>query len=423
MQRTGTWIGGFLAVLLLLGFVAWRIRGPRNVPLGNNSELRILKVTYGTDHVFSLEPAWKRTLRRILPPLEKQLGLPQQHRTTTGHASLVLWVDECQSAGSRVAPRFEKAAAVLDGDIITPGPMFETKERMVRITFQSFARDQEQVPLQLIYDGKPIRFTIRNPARVTKAAWTASPLPQTNFTRNTRITLSPFRRGYPVEKTLVTTPRATADTLVGWMTWRITAFDDLGNWTEYRQTFTTSPVPMLPLPRTNSVWRVHVDGTEYISAGFVAMPTPGSFVTILPNARARSYGVQSIALADAGEYVVTNGIVLARKTATARVATIRKFEARGTNWFLHFQAPAPCVVWLNEIAANELAANMRLRERLPQDGGKIFRPFTLAGAARAEQQRTHVASLAVFNLPSWAVNLELEVIGTLSATDFFINPP
>src|ERR1043165_7995152 len=85
---------------------------PQKVSLAGGLEMRILKVSLGTNHVLSFEPLWKQLLRRALPEsLQKPLGPFQgEHRRTRGE-SLVVWVDSPKKyAGTPFV--LQKAAAV-----------------------------------------------------------------------------------------------------------------------------------------------------------------------------------------------------------------------------------------------------------------------------------------------------------------------
>src|SRR5882724_1791461 len=62
------WMAALLVLLLFVAVLCWvRGNGQTRVALSATRELRVLKISYGTNHLFSAEPPWKQCLRAVLP--------------------------------------------------------------------------------------------------------------------------------------------------------------------------------------------------------------------------------------------------------------------------------------------------------------------------------------------------------------------
>jgi hypothetical protein len=177
------WAGaGAVVVAAAFTWSVWE--APARIPLTPKDDLRILKVSLGTNHVFSLEPIWKQVLRSVLPAgLMNRWGADPAARVTTRESTLFVWVDEVDAAGARHSSSFDQPAARLEGGQVAAAEFRELPSRVVRLKFQSFARDLEEVPLQIRRGTNLIQFTVRNPRRSVRASWRAEPGPQTNLKR------------------------------------------------------------------------------------------------------------------------------------------------------------------------------------------------------------------------------------------------
>ena len=88
------------------------------VLLASGSELQVLHVSIGTNHVYLAEPIWKRTLRRILPSsLESKLGTAPGETLATRYSTLVVWLRSRERAPGGMRDAF----ALIDGTNGFPG--------------------------------------------------------------------------------------------------------------------------------------------------------------------------------------------------------------------------------------------------------------------------------------------------------------
>ncbi len=418
MHRPGFWlVAGFITLTLFAAGVLWTSK-QQTVPFTATSHLRVLKVSLGTNHSYSTDPLWKRQLRKVLPTsLATRLGSVDEFYATTPYPTLVVWLEERDLHGRRIAPRFDVPSVLMKD-----GHSARTKNNIVQLTFASFARDEKEIPIVLTDRTNIFRFTVRNPKPVARAHWTATSLPQTQTVDVTRVTFSqPRRFGAPSE--FLAGIRARGEDPAGWMTWRITTFDDLGNWASFRNgAFSSSPVPLPLVPRTNSVWRLQVEGTEYISAGFVDPPSTGRAVELPVKARAQAHGIRSIVFAGAGEHMITNGITASSRPFNGAHIRVRDFTiTAGGEWSLYIETPIPLLLGVIERGAN--FPKLRVRERLSRDDGRVFVATVVTNLLRTIGQREFVATVYDPRVTPFASNLEVEIVCALPATDFFISPP
>src|SRR5436853_4566967 len=67
------------------------------VPFPNGTSTRVVKVSFGTNHMFSAEPFWKKSLRKVTPKnIEKILGPFTGDRRSTAYDSLVIYLEPLQ---------------------------------------------------------------------------------------------------------------------------------------------------------------------------------------------------------------------------------------------------------------------------------------------------------------------------------------
>src|SRR5687767_9592903 len=67
VQRRWIWFGCFALGILAIALSFGRQSEDVAFPIDSESELRVLKVSLGTNHVYSFEPRWKQVARRLLP--------------------------------------------------------------------------------------------------------------------------------------------------------------------------------------------------------------------------------------------------------------------------------------------------------------------------------------------------------------------
>ena len=88
MHRRWLWVS-LLPLALGAGMLATG-RQQVAVPIDDLTELRVLKVSLGTNHVLPNEALWKQVARYVLP--DSILGAFQGHRHRTSYPALVVWV-------------------------------------------------------------------------------------------------------------------------------------------------------------------------------------------------------------------------------------------------------------------------------------------------------------------------------------------
>jgi hypothetical protein len=418
------------AVVLAAAFTYSVWEAPIRIPLPPKDNLRILKVSLGTNHVFSLEPMWKRALRSVLPGrLENRLGADPAWRMATRESTLFLWVDEADAAGARHSSSFDQPVALLENGLAAPAESREFPERIVRLKFQSFARDQQEVPLQIRRGTNTIRFTVHNPQPSKRSSWKAESLPQTNLIKDTQVVFGPLRlsRSPPARSAVPeyeASIRTRANPATQWFSWRVTTVDDLGNWasTDYQH---SSVVRIPMLPRTDSIWRVTVEGLEYVSAGFLEPLAATSVVVLQPHARSGTYGVQTVLHFGPGQYGITNGLVTGRPGARTftNVIDLLGFDTReGTNWSAAFGTTVPAVLCISDLGLTDATPRLRVRERVPGTGGQIIGARQQRSITNVMSGRMRVATLWAPQVPRVATNHEVEIIGTLPPVNFSFSP-
>src|SRR5262245_13150718 len=105
---------GFVGVAIVGLISAFTIRAEsQSVKLVGGGELRILKVSAGTNHFYTEEKGLKGLAARMLPSEDlKRLGITRREMQRP-HGSLALWLSEVDSSGRRVPPTLKSAGARL----------------------------------------------------------------------------------------------------------------------------------------------------------------------------------------------------------------------------------------------------------------------------------------------------------------------
>ncbi len=430
MHRRFRWVCVVLGIFLVAAaVVSWPSFPPERIPLSDGKELRILKVNLGTNHVFSLEPSWKRGLRAILPEKWQQLlGTFQGQRFQTRHDSLVIWCQVWEPASGRIFNSWiAKLSAVLAGNQTAPEVNHRVRGDIVAVEFRCFARDVKYPSFQALRGTNIIQFSVRNPRPARAERWTAKPLPQTNRLVHTDIVLVQQPRsdfGRPVGS-LRLRVRDAGGGPAGWMDWRATAIDALGNWSNVARGGYPLAISSdhLTLSRAHP-WKLLVEGHEFLSAGFVSHPTNAGCIVLPIPPRAERLGVRFIMLTGAGSYRITNGNVTRTTTRIAATTPLLKFsQARAArNWSFDLEANAPGILclWEPPLAAGP-AWRARLRERVTRDRGRIFWPKESVAATTSIKGVELTAGFFVPRLPTVTTNLEVEIIASHNA-EFIIEP-
>src|SRR5688572_12593824 len=95
MRVRAKWVAPLLLILSVAVLVLLIPRSAvTRVSLSNGTELRIVKVTQGTNHIFSSETGWKQSVRRLLPGLSLRCwGAAPVKGVTSPNDILVIWVE------------------------------------------------------------------------------------------------------------------------------------------------------------------------------------------------------------------------------------------------------------------------------------------------------------------------------------------
>ncbi|HKQ38167.1 MAG TPA: hypothetical protein VJ063_08830, partial [Verrucomicrobiae bacterium] len=260
-------VGG--GALALAGWATlWNFRTPLpTVRFADGRTTRVLKVSFGTNHVFSTEPVWKQASRRILPERwEGWLGSTRIVKRRTEFDSIAIFFEPVPP------PPGNRSWTITVETLFSDG----TKFRGTRwgpssgypLVLQNYARGDKEIIIRLCDGDHAIRIKVPNPHPVPKAVWQGRSLAQTNCVGGRQVILKGYRGA--AQPYLV--GRAPNGTPIGWMQWRTTWFDPWGNWN----------VSVFPGEAKEKVFKLLAEGTEYISAGFVETPGQGQYQILSP---------------------------------------------------------------------------------------------------------------------------------------------
>src|SRR5262245_13715713 len=88
------WIAAMLLVLVaVIGLAVCLMRPPRtqSLPLPDGSELKLLKVTHGTNHVCRYQTGWQEMVYPLLPKTLRPNLSPREMRFTTVEDTMMVW--------------------------------------------------------------------------------------------------------------------------------------------------------------------------------------------------------------------------------------------------------------------------------------------------------------------------------------------
>lgn len=394
-----TWIFGgggmILAAILVL-----RTAPLPTVRFTDGRSVRVLKVSFGTNHVFSVEPLWKKSLRRMLPqPLEQYLGPARQYKTATEYDSLAIFLDPLPNGrGSRPVH-----ALFPDG---TFSPASWNLSQQWPIIFSNYPREEKEVTVRLSDGDASAQVKVPNPRRARKKSWIPRTLPQTNSITGTEVILTNCR--FVDEYVyLFLNGQSAGEEPVGWMQWQTAIFDSVGNYySEIRHRR-----PRVPGAKTEREFRLEAVGLEYISAGFVSAPANGQYQLLAPKARATNWGVQFVAWFGRGTYELSK--TYAVRSIKSGLSATNTLRARGSGWVVN--CADPVALSISQRAVSEV----RVRERIGANGGRIF-PGRRGNVVR---QGAMVGQLFAPRLPAGTTDLEVEVIVRWPAAEFFVEKP
>src|SRR5688572_10922390 len=183
------WAWGVLAagVAATAAVLALKTAPLPTVRFTDGRSVRVLKVSFGTNHVFSAEPLWKKSLRGVLPqPLEQYLGPARQYKTATEYDSLAIFLDPLPNGrGSRPVH-----ALFPDG---TFSPAYWNLSQQWPIIFNNYPREEKEVTVHLSDGDASAQVKVPNPRRAPRKSWTPRTLPQTNSIAGTEVILTNYR--------------------------------------------------------------------------------------------------------------------------------------------------------------------------------------------------------------------------------------
>jgi hypothetical protein len=191
------------------------------------------------------------------------------------------------------------------------------------------------------------------------------------------------------------------------MQWRTTLFDPWGNWSRQER----ERRPPCPGARTERVFRLLAEGSEYISAGFVEPPANEQYQMLRPNFRMTNWGVHCAALFGPGRYEISKDFKIT--SGKPDFTQTNALSVVGSSWVI--QSADVMTLSISEKPILEV----RVRERLPDKSGRVF-----AGAkAGSAIQGGMVAQLFRPRVLTVTTNLEVEVIVRWPPAEFFIQKP
>jgi len=375
-----------------------------SIKFADGRSSRVLKVSYGTNHVFSPDPLWKKSLHKVLPQmLGKYLGKFQEYRRATPYDSLAIYLEPLASPKVLVRWRAMTVEAVFpDGTTSAttwnPGSYYP-------IILGNYPREQKEVLLRFWDAPKSIDMKVPNPHRGQKASWTARPLPQTSEVAGTKVVMKGWKHHARSEPILI--ERFPGGRAVGWMQWRTRLFDPWGNWNQHESAHPSH----YPGTKSETMFKLVAEGTEYISAGFVERPGRDQHEILVPALRT-NWGGKLLVLFGPGTYEVSKDCAVS--TRRVGLPTTNALDRTGSSWIVRCMEPSLLVV------SERPVWEARLRERqLPRKDGRVFAGRRIGSATRGGM----TAQLFTPRLPTITTNLEAEVIIRWPPAEFFIEKP
>jgi hypothetical protein len=337
---------------------------------------------------------------------------------------------------------FTEPAAVFSNHPPAVGVLRLSQVHHSFLEFDVFTRDKRLVALQLKDGKETLGFTVDNPRPARSANWIHQDLPQTNHLSGTRIELRQLvtrnRAGSSFGE-LLPRARAYADggggDGLGWMRWRFTAVNPIGNWMGTQWSMDAG-IPSFP--PVDSTWKLVVEGEEFLSAGFVAQPASGSWRILPVNQRARELGARTLVLVGPGAYRFAGrdggGVVDGSSIVLPKQSLKLLGPSGATNWVLEVNVSQIGILCLTEPSPGGAEIRARLRERDRENrpnSGTAYSAFVSMSATNtiAPDGRRRVAQ---FLVPRWTRpplgwpdtdnQIEAEVIIAHPPTEFLVDP-
>ena len=403
--RPIVWMALGIAVLGTASFLHSRGGVLKPVPLPPNSELRVLAVCVGERRHLS-ENRWRRLARTILERFDPVHG--------SGNSRLFLSVSEYdRSKQLFVLPKFANPTVRLPDGRMAAGRLMRLSNNIVQLEFPVFPRADREIAIELLRGREKVQFSINNPKPVRPAVWTAAPLPQTNESLHTRLILEKSgSSASPLRLKIQGLGRAQAQ----WTHWRAQLFDELGNWVEMDLAGMHVRPPLAPM--TGDCLKLIARGTEYISAGMLALPKPGETRELSVPLRATELGLNQVFLLGEGEYRFSSGKI-GVTTSTNRSTEDRLDFVAIDSMSIRCTKPSLLLFSTNSQTGNHLYA--RFRERGPEER-KDKRFLARSFAATNHFSTQSIARLLSFNLTTQHAQLEAEIMFHHPPAEFFVAP-
>jgi hypothetical protein len=252
--------------VLLVGIVCWLLltrQKPQPLPalikLPDGTSLRILAVTYGTNHVFGTKMARITTrlpvaLQDILVDVFGQRAAPAQS-ITTPTPELLVWLDHRTNSTGATTPGSAYFTALLgDGSNFISGPdvsvnSFLPWSQVEALHFGVFSRRDRQITLNIFHHNSTggvslcNRLSFVNPLYRNYPQWQAEPLPATKRTDDVEVSLRAFETGHDNNSSI--SYRRDGSSLLAGGTNRLDG-----------QNHTSMSLKFRPLTNTNEIWQV-----------------------------------------------------------------------------------------------------------------------------------------------------------------------
>jgi hypothetical protein len=412
-MRVRTITAAALIASAALGMAGFGLLSPdRNiprVPLSPATELRVLDARVATFYSDRPEPHWKRVGRFFRQHWQFEVGREP--------SSLWLSVGEFDTARQMfVSPTFADPRIDFGDGRKALGHLSHTESNLTRIEFPVYPRGDSDLFVEVQRGNEPVRFRIRNPERVRPTQWKPQALPQTNDLFQTRLVLEKNPAGGPLHPLRIKCYALGQDG-TKWMNWRAQLVDELGNWRpmEMRGTQLSGFSASL----SGDCLKVVAQGTEYISAGMVAVPAAGSMKALLPKLRATELGLNSAYVINAGDYILHHSgksEAIGTKPAKEEMG----FTEGGALWTLSVKSRKPGLLLFRTGAWNGLTMTARLRERGGDDRKlKTFHARKLLAATNRFDTEI-VALLLPLEIVTDRPTLEAEVIVHHPKAEFYV---
>ena len=397
--------GGAAGCGAVIGWHSMRSEPLPIVQLAEGTTSRVLKVSYGTNHVFVAEPFWKQALRKALPQrMQTPLGPAKRYESSTPYDSLAVFV-KTDPIGARM---IEVQTVFPDGTTFDAG-WLPSWTPITCFVFRSYAREEKEVRLQFVENKRgSVEVSVPNPRRARRASWTGKPLPLTNYSSGAEIVFGYWwSQGTYDAFNLMFRARPLNGPRVGNMHWRTTLFDPWGNWADED----TGVQRALPGAKSNKEFRVLAKGHEDISAEAVTIPTNQQYFVLPLKERATNWGVQLFAFLGPGCYEVSKEFAI----QNSKPGSMPKNGVRwsGQSWVVQCAEPALLTV------ASRPVERARCREWLGDKIGRLFYGY----AAGSATDRGLTAQLFNPRLPPVTTNLYAHVEVRWPTVEFFVEKP